>query len=87
MQEAERAPTRPEEVEADYDSVIIGTSPMCMVAALVERAQGKRVLMVDGADSVGGTWKVTELLGYSNVELGCHELDAIRPVYKLACRS
>jgi hypothetical protein len=56
---------------------------MSMIAALAERAAGKQVVIVDGAESVGGTWKVTELLGYSNVELGCHELDAIRSVYQL----
>jgi hypothetical protein len=80
---ASPAPTETQSRAGLYDAVIVGTSPMCMIAALAERAAGKRVLMVDGASEVGGTWKTTELLGYSNVELGCHELDAIKPVYAL----
>ncbi len=83
VQQQTRAPISSSQTPDHYDVVILGTSPMSMIAALAEQAGGKRVLMVDGAESVGGTWKVTELLGYSNVELGCHELDAIRPVYKL----
>jgi hypothetical protein len=75
-------PTSPEDPE-HFDVIVAGTSPMCMVTALAERADGKRVLVVDGADEVGGTWKTTELLGYTNVELGCHQLDAIRAVYRL----
>ena len=81
-QEASASDT-PSPVAEHFDVVLVSTSPMCMIAALAERAAGKRVVVVDAADSVGGTWKVTELLGYSNVELGCHELDAIKPVYEL----
>ena len=80
---ASPVPTETESTASLYDAVIVGTSPMSMIAALAERVAGKRVLMVDGADEVGGTWKTTELLGYSNVELGCHELDAIKSVYRL----
>ena len=83
VQEASQAPAATANGASHYDVVVVGTSPMCVIAALAERADGKRVLMVDGAEEVGGTWKTTELLGYSNVELGCHELDAIRSVYQL----
>lgn len=66
-----------------YDAVVVGTSPVCYVAALAEEAEGKRVLMVDAAESVGGTWKTIDLLGFTNVELGCHEIDADKGSYGL----
>jgi hypothetical protein len=71
------------ETRPDYDCVVVGTSPICFITALAEEASGKRVLMADAASEVGGTWKTTKLLGFSNVELGCHEIDAHRGAYAL----
>ncbi len=69
-----------------YDAVVVGSSPVCYVTALAEEAAGKRVLMVDAAESVGGTWKTIDMLGFSNVELGCHEIDADKGSYGLMTR-
>ncbi len=69
-----------------FDAVVVGSSPVCYVTALAEEAEGKRVLMVDAAESVGGTWKTIDMLGFSNVELGCHEIDADQGSYSLMTR-
>ena len=69
-----------------FDAVVVGSSPVCYVTALAEEAAGKRVLMVDAAPNVGGTWKTIDMLGFSNVELGCHEIDADKGSYGLMSR-
>jgi hypothetical protein len=36
---------------------------------------GRRVILVDAADRIGGSWKTRELFGYRNVEVGVHLIE------------
>lgn len=59
-------------MEKAYDTVIIGTSPVCMIEALYLHLTGKKVALIDQADVPGGAWRAIETAGLSNVDIGCH---------------
>ena len=58
-----------------FETVVVGSSPTCLIEALVQTRSGKKVILVDIKSKIGGSWSVTnEYFGLSNVEIGCHVL-------------
>ena len=57
-----------------YDVVIIGTSPIFMIEAIYQSNMGKKVLMVDEENSVGGAWKSLNIFNFKDVENAIHYL-------------
>lgn len=45
-------------LRAQYDVVVIGSSPLLMLAAIQWRRAGKSVLLVEAADALGGAWRI-----------------------------
>ncbi|HSW87366.1 MAG TPA: hypothetical protein VLG49_07720 [Rhabdochlamydiaceae bacterium] len=58
----------------DYDCIVVGTSPFSMLEALYQHYSGKRVLMIDEADTYGGAWKSINICGIAHADMGCHEI-------------
>ena len=54
------------------DCLCIGTSIIMSLEAIHQSNQGKKVLMVDSAESYGGAWKTIEIDGIKDVENAIH---------------
>ncbi len=59
---------------ADFDCIIVGTSPFSLFEALYQHHSGKKVLILEEAPFCGGAWKGIEICGLRNVDLGCHHI-------------
>lgn len=57
---------------ADFDVIIVGTSPICLLEALYRCQIGNRVLILEGASECGGAWKSVDICGIPHADLGCH---------------
>jgi hypothetical protein len=54
------------------DCIFIGTSPICLMEACYQVANGKKVAMVDSSDRIGGAWSPIDLFGLHDVENAIH---------------
>jgi len=57
---------------ADYDYIVIGSSPIPLFEALYQHSLGKRVLVLEGACCLGGAWQSIDICGVQHADLGCH---------------
>lgn len=51
-----------------YDTVIVGSSPVCLIDAIFLGRIGREVLVVDRRDRLGGAWSTVDIPGYPNLE-------------------
>lgn len=58
----------------NHDHICIGTSPICLLEALHQASSGKRVLIVDAANKVGGAWSEFSVFGIPRAEIAPHVL-------------
>jgi len=56
----------------DYDIIILGSSPPLLVLALRLARVGKRVLVLEKEDYLGGSWKIIDIDEFKNVDAHCH---------------
>lgn len=54
------------------DCILIGTSPICLMEACYQVANGKKVAMVDSNNRIGGAWSPINLFGLHDVENAIH---------------
>jgi hypothetical protein len=59
---------------ADYDCVVVGTSPFSLFEALYQSHSGKKVLVLEEAAECGGAWKGINVCGVMHADLGCHQI-------------
>lgn len=59
-------------MQDNYDYVVIGSSPICMIEALIRCRQGKRAAIVDRSQNAGGAWALVDVFGWKNVEISAH---------------
>ena len=59
---------------ADFDVVVIGTSPIPMCEAIYQAFSGKSVLLLDRWEEPGGAWKSITVCGVPHADMGCHQL-------------
>lgn len=59
---------------ADFDAVVIGSSPTCLFEALYQHHSGKRVAIVEAGARYGGAWTTIDICGIAHVDMGCHEI-------------
>lgn len=62
-------------------SIVIGSSPGCLLEATIRAASGERVTVIEREGSVGGAWRVGHSLGYDRVELAPHYLEYSASAY------
>ena len=65
----------------DYDSIVVGASPTSLFEAAAMAEAGKRVLVVDRSDKVGGAWSTLSFEDLGTVECGTHYLVDLPNVY------
>ena len=65
---------------ADYDCVFVGTSPICLFEALHQHYLGRRVLLIDDADDLGGAWKSISICDVAHADVGCHQIGSDRSI-------
>ena len=66
-----------------FDLAIVGTSPMLLLEALNAAIGGSSVIIVDKSRNLGGAWQSPDIVGMAGVEIGCHYIEPIEPVYGL----
>lgn len=59
---------------ADFDCVVIGSSPFSLFEALYQNHSGKKVLILEEAEECGGAWKGINICGVMHADLGCHQI-------------
>lgn len=60
--------------ETDFDTVVVGTSPISMCEALYRSHLGERVLILEESERCGGAWKSIPICGVPYADLGCHQI-------------
>jgi hypothetical protein len=60
---------------ATFDTLLIGTGPPMLFEGLSLAAKGQRIIFVDRASEIGGSWRTPAVLGYRNVEVGVHLIE------------
>lgn len=59
---------------ADFDCVVVGSSPFSLFEALYQCHSGKKVLILEEAAQCGGAWKAIDICGICHADLGCHQV-------------
>lgn len=59
---------------ADFDCVVVGSSPFSLFEALYQSQSGKKVLILEEAAECGGAWKTITACGIPRADLGCHQI-------------
>lgn len=59
---------------ADFDCIIVGTSPFSLFEALYQFHTGKKVLILEESSQCGGAWKGIDICGVMHADLGCHQI-------------
>jgi hypothetical protein len=59
---------------ADFDCILIGSSPFSLCEALYQAHSGKKVLILEEAIECGGAWRSIEACGIPYADLGCHQV-------------
>lgn len=65
-------PVNPEHFE--YDIAAVGSSPISVVNAMLERFQDKTVIVLEARDVVGGAWAGDTVCGLNGVDIGSHDI-------------
>jgi len=83
MQTLERKPEVGEAATAAaaFDAIVVGTSPLLLIEAVVLARQGQRVAVVEKRDRVGGAWYTMPLWEFDRVQPGCHYIERGRKGY------
>jgi protoporphyrinogen oxidase len=64
-----------------YDSIIVGAGPTSILEGLHLKAQGKRVLLLEQHDVIGGAWRTVQHATLPPLEIGCHIWDIDNTAY------
>lgn len=67
-------PNPPEMQIAEYDNIIVGSSPLNLIVALQKLSNNEKVLLIEENEKLGGAWYTKSIWGYKNMEVGCHIL-------------
>ncbi len=59
---------------AEFDVIVVGTSPICLLEALYRYHSGNSVLILEASSKCGGSWKSIDICGIQHADLGCHTL-------------
>lgn len=67
-----------------YDVVVIGSSPLSLLEAVIGAESGLRVCLVERAERLGGAWMTEDCLGLTGIETSPHVFLPHRAAYDLA---
>ncbi len=66
----------------DFDSVIVGSSPISLLEALYRSYSGERVCIIEESEKCGGAWKSISICGVPYADMGCHQIGSDQNVKK-----
>jgi hypothetical protein len=55
-----------------FDILIVGSGPISIIEACYQANEGKKILITEEKESLGGAWGTINALEYTNLEIGCH---------------
>jgi len=67
--------------EKHYDTIVIGSGPISILEAIHLKIQGKKVIIIDERDEIGGAWGTIKYEGFPELEIGCHIWDLAPGVF------
>lgn len=70
-----------------FDSILIGTSPICVLEGCALKAAGHSPLLIDRAETFGGAWGGVDIPLVGTVESGPHSLSFSPPTREFICRT
>lgn len=56
----------------NFDVVFVGSGIISLLEAVYQSKQGKKVLVIEKTNDIGGAWKPLDLFGFKNVENAIH---------------
>jgi hypothetical protein len=68
--------------DTDFDSVIVGSSPISLLEALYHSYSGERVCIIEESNTCGGAWKSIPICGIPYADMGCHQIGSDHNVRK-----
>src|SRR5262245_10249931 len=71
-----------EDLPVSYDVLCVGASPLMMLEAMHHRREGRRTLIVESRDSLGGAWQYFSILGLPAVEIAPHAFTYNKKAYE-----
>jgi len=76
------APDRTTDSSAAERVLVVGSSPMLLMAALGHHRRGANVTVAEARSRLGGAWATTHVPGLGDVETACHILESDGVVYE-----
>jgi len=70
----------------DFDTIVVGSSPLLLVAAVVAAKRGESVAVIEADQSLGGAWRCDDWDGLASVELSAHYLYCSPVAYRFLAR-
>lgn len=64
------------------EDVVIGSSPLMLLHALGLARRGRRVVVIEQEEVLGGAWYSPSRIGFERVEVGVHLIENRRSVYR-----
>ena len=55
-----------------YDFILIGSSPINLITLDILHSKGKKAVILEMRDTVGGCWHYTNVFGFKNIDYGPH---------------
>lgn len=65
-----------------HDVIVVGSSPICVMAAIKASRSGASVLLLERNERLGGAWRLTSVFGIDDVEIGPHVMRRNRRAYR-----
>lgn len=74
--------THPKQSETEYDTIVIGSSPLVLLEALYRERLGKRVAIFEKRDRLGGAWYTMPMWEFTATQPGCHYIERLSTGYE-----
>ncbi len=60
---------------SQLEVALIGTGPPMLLEGMIRAHAGQKVIFIDQASGLGGSWKCPDILGHKGVEVGVHLIE------------
>lgn len=67
---------------ADFDDIVIGSSPMMLLQAGMLAREGRNVCLLEREGAMGGSWQTAKLDNGDEVEIACHLIEVFPGIYE-----
>lgn len=67
---------------AEWDTIIVGSSPLLLIEAIYLSRTGRKVLVLEEKNELGGAWGHLDTGEFPYLDIGCHYFDISKRGYK-----